>query len=227
MPLNFLDIYEGELAVGSEMGSAGSCLSDLEKQKAEALNGPALRDRYIRSRILLRQTLASYLSVAPADLQFAVGEFGKPRLHDDGLYFNLSHTANRLLIAVSDMPDIGVDIESVNTRRHLDGLARRCFSDVEYREWLGLAVDQRLKAFYRLWTKKEALVKAIGRGIALGIERCEFALDIGGALLAVPDEFGPVSRWCVQELEVETGFNAAVVTPNRPHSLRRLSMANV
>jgi 4'-phosphopantetheinyl transferase len=152
---------------------------------------------------MLREALAGYSAVDPATLKFASGPYGKPALIDEALHFNISHTADSLLMAIANFPDIGIDIEAVKLRRNFASLAQRCFSEREYQGWCELPAELQAEAFYRLWTKKEAFVKAVGRGIALGIEQCEFSLDNGGQLLAVPDEYGPASAWLVHELDVD------------------------
>lgn len=221
----FVDVWSGHLALGAEelLGLAG-VMNDSERQKAQTFRLPLMHDRYVAVRGLLRQTLAGYLQVDPASLQFETGEYGKPCLACGSLYFNISHTGDFLLIAVADFPDIGVDIETVKPRGSLDGLARRCFSDCEFDRWQRLPEEQQLQTFYRLWTKKEAFVKAVGRGIALGLEHCEVELEPGGQLLAIPAEYGPAEAWKSTELPVEANACAALVAPNCGFALRRLEI---
>ena len=115
MEQNFVDVWCGQLTLAPENRQAlEAMLSDGERQKARSFQREMMRDRYIAVRGLLRQTLASYLHVEPASLQFVLGEHGKPSLADAALHFNLSHSADTLLIAVADFTDIGVDIETRN-----------------------------------------------------------------------------------------------------------------
>lgn len=228
MNAHFVDVWQGKLNLPAEtLGRLALLLSEEESAKAQSFKFPHLRNRYVAAHGMLRQTLASYLAVDPAGLRFGTGDYGKPELIGDVLHFNVSHTADTLLIAVADMADIGVDIETVKPHRNLASLAERCFSEREYYEWRQLAADEQLLVFYRLWTKKEAFVKAVGRGIALGVERCEFDWIHGGCLLAIPDEYGPAAAWKVHELQVDAGFSAALVTPNVRYDLRRLVLEGV
>lgn len=221
----FVDVRRGNLQLTvAALRQLTGLLADDEMARANAFKSPVLRDRFIAVRGLLRQTLARYLGVDPAGLGFESGEHGKPALAGGGLHFNLSHTVDTLLIAVADIADIGIDIEAIHSRRNVDGLAQRCFSEREYQGWRQLPLDGRLEAFYRLWTKKEAFVKAVGRGIALGVERCEIELDSGGQLLAIPSEYGPANVWKVHELECGADFSAALVTPNCRYDLRCLAL---
>nr|WP_225587537.1 4'-phosphopantetheinyl transferase superfamily protein [Methylomonas fluvii] len=190
-----------------------SRLSDDEMLKAQAFKLPTLHDRYIAARGMLRETVAGYLAADPATLKFVSGPYGKPALLDEPLQFNISHTADSLLIAVANFADIGIDVETVKLRRNFENLAQRCFSEREYQGWCELPVELQADAFYRLWTKKEAFVKAVGRGIALGLEQCEFALEAGGQLRTIPDEYGSANAWLVHELDVDAAVNPVLSFP--------------
>ncbi|WP_064010964.1 4'-phosphopantetheinyl transferase family protein [Methylomonas methanica] len=216
MSEHFVDVWQGRLSLSADtLARLASRLSGDETLKAQAFKFPTLRDRYIAARGLLRETLAGYLAVDPAALTFVSGPYGKPALLDEALHFNISHTADSLLIAVANFADIGIDMEAVKLRRNFESLAERCFSDREYQGWCELPAELQAGAFYRLWTKKEAFVKAVGRGIALGLEQCEFALGSGGQLVAIPDEYGPASAWLVHELDVD-GTVAPALDYRRP-----------
>jgi len=225
MNAHFVDVWQGRLNLPAEtLGRLDLLLSEDERSKAQSFKFPHLRDRYIAARGMLRQTLAGYLAADPAGLRFVTGDYGKPALAGDALHFNVSHTADALIIAIADIANIGVDIETVKPHRNLDSLAERCFSEREYRGWRQLAEDEQLLVFYRLWTKKEAFVKAVGRGIAVGVERCEFEWVRDGRLLAIPSEYGPAAAWREHELEVDAGFSAALVTPDARYDLRHLML---
>lgn len=225
MSAYFVDVWQGVLSLSSDtLARLASGLSDDETLKAQAFKFPTLRNRYIAARGLLRETLAGYLAVEPAVLKLVTGQYGKPALINEALHFNISHTADSVLIAIANFADIGIDIEAVKLRRNFESLAERCFSEREYQHWSRLPAELRMGAFYRLWTKKEAFVKAVGRGIALGVEQCEFELDSGGRLLAIPNEYGPASAWSVHELAIDETSSAALVTPACCFDLRRLAL---
>lgn len=211
----FVDVWQADLNQAAKcLFSLTVVLNDQEKQRAGTFLQPLLRGRYMAVRAITRHVLASYLSTQPADLHFTLGEHGKPALISDSLYFNISHTEHLLLIAVGNLPDIGVDIELIKTRSNMDGMARRCFAERELKIWQPLPEPQRQETFYRLWTKKEAFVKAIGRGIALGLHRCELEPQKDGQLIAIPEEYGVANDWKVTEIPFIAGISAALVTPN-------------
>lgn len=222
----FVDVWEGCLSVEPGMLSGMlETLNETEQQKAAAFRLPLMRQRYIAVRYLVRKTLGQYLQTEPQALQFCADTYGKPFLACGSLHFNISHTADLLMIAVANFPDIGIDVESIKPRGSLDGLAVRCFTDTEYHGWRQLSGAQQQAVFYRLWTKKEAFVKAVGRGIALGLEKCEVQLPAGGQLVNIPAEFGSAADWRITELPTDADSAAALVTPNHSFTLGQLSLS--
>ncbi|WP_445372780.1 4'-phosphopantetheinyl transferase family protein [Methylomonas sp. HW2-6] len=212
----FVDVWHAELRGldSKALTFWDALLSDQERQRSQEYKRPERRQGFVAVRGLLRCTLAGYLDVEPRELVFESGEYGKPALAGARLHFNISHSGDHLLIAVSDLGELGVDVESLRVGRNLHALAGRCFSVREYREWAALPTEQQLPTFYRLWVKKEAFVKAVGRGIAAGLDLCEFALEAGGQLVAIPGEFGGIDAWSVVELPVANAA-AALVAPNK------------
>jgi 4'-phosphopantetheinyl transferase len=218
----FVDVWQADLNQYARcLSKLTAVLNEQEKQRADTFQQPLLRNRYIAVRAITRHVLANYLSAQPADLQFSLGEHGKPDLISDSLYFNISHTDHLLLIAVGNLPDIGVDIELIKTRSNMDGMAKRCFAESEFQFWQPLPEPQSQETFYRLWTKKEAFVKAIGRGIALGLNRCEIESQKDGQIISIPEDYGLACDWKITEIPVIANFCAALVTPNLEFELRQ------
>lgn len=223
MSRHFVDIRFGRMSDFAERQDEFlGCLSGDERERSRGIKRDIARDRYVISRGLLRQTLAEYVACAPAELQFAVGLHGKPFLSGHELYFNLSHSGDSLLLAVSDLQAIGVDIETVRDRDNLPGIAERSFSAAELAYWQALPEAERVSAFFRLWTIKEAFVKAVGRGIALGLASCE--VDVAGfrGFSCIPQEYAPAVAWSVRELELAASAKAALVAPNSEFAIREL-----
>ncbi|WGJ15847.1 4'-phosphopantetheinyl transferase superfamily protein [Methylocapsa sp. D3K7] len=119
------------------------------------------------TRAILRTLLSEAASVPANQILFAEGPQGKPGLAGiKGPQFNVSHSGSWALIGLSDRRPIGVDIELTrNSGDELD-LARSFFSDAEYRTLERLEDGARLQSFYKIWTCKEAVLKAIGAGIS-------------------------------------------------------------
>lgn len=221
MKSNFVDVWHGHLLQpDDDIDSLLVRLNEPERLKAGAFKSDDMRRRYIAVRAKLRGIIASYLSADPAVLQFNIAEHGKPYLACRSVHFNLSHTANHWVVAVANFPDIGIDIEQIKPRSNLDGLAARCFSVGEFQAWKWLGVDEQAQAFYRLWVKKEAFAKAVGRGLALGVQQCEFDLVSGGQLKAIPSEYGLAADWLTTEVVLDASVHSALVTPKCQFQLK-------
>ena len=142
-------------------------LDEEERQRAQRLRRPADRRVFVAAHALKRLALAEALAVAePTALRFAAGPHGKPSLPTDpDLHFSLSHTHGLAALALGRSGPLGVDAEAIDPALDTDDLARSLFTDAEI---AGLARDSdRVRGFYRLWTAKEAVLKAEGLGLSL------------------------------------------------------------
>jgi 4'-phosphopantetheinyl transferase len=150
-------------------------LSASETQRAQALSEPQQRQRYQWVRGTLRLLLGQTLGCSPPEVSFCYGPKGKPGLdpqvHPQALQFNLSHARDWAIIALSNNPGIGVDLEYLRVLSKPEALARRFFapSEVQALEQLPLAEQQLY--FFQLWTAKEAYLKAIGQGLSGGLNK--------------------------------------------------------
>lgn len=176
------------------------------------------RHRFATSRIARRLLLGAITERASAGLTFVDGPQGKPTL-PGGPEFNVSHSGDVVLIGVTDGIPIGVDVELVREKPRLDAIARRFFSKSEADYLEALDSTQRTAAFFRLWTLKEALVKAIGTGIAGNLSQTEVdtatLLDDHPRFLRMPPEAGDPERLGVFTFEALPGHVAAAVTLSR------------
>jgi 4'-phosphopantetheinyl transferase len=164
MPTTFSD---AELA-----DRKASVLSAEERERAERFAFSKDQRSYITAHWLVRRVLSCYVPVAPEAWEFARGLQGKPVLigPDEGLglLFNLSHTAGMVACAVTQLGEVGVDVETVRPREHLN-LARRYFAPLEISQLEPLVAVNQANAFFRLWTLKEAYIKARGIGLAMDL----------------------------------------------------------
>lgn len=129
------------------------------------------QSRFIAAHGWLRQILGRYLGRAPQALQFVIGPYGKPELaeqHDEApLCFNLSHSGDKALLAVSDGIPLGVDIEATRANLPDATLAAGVLTAAELSELAQIPAQQRTVVFFACWTRKEACMKALGLGLAL------------------------------------------------------------
>lgn len=146
-------------------------LSAEEIERAERFRFPTHRARFVAGRGMLRELLADYLGAKPKGLEFAYSSFGKPELRPPAdINFNVAHSEARLLVAVARQA-VGVDIEVTRPIPDLELLAKQVFSPDELRAWQARSDDTKLMDFVSLWTRKEALLKGMGRGIAHHVKR--------------------------------------------------------
>ncbi len=152
----------------------------------------------------LARFLCGYADCAQAPL-IERGVHGKPfapMLPD--LHFNLSHAGPHLLLAFARGQTLGVDLEQRDRRLSIEGIAGRFFAPREAQALAGLPPEPQKETFLRLWTRKEAVLKAIGHGLGFGLDRVEFSLDRDGEvgmLVQVAEEAGAASEWIVRRVD--------------------------
>lgn len=187
--------------VTTEQDDFECILSADERSRAARFRFAEDRHRFTVAHGRLRQVLAAHVGGDASALQFDSGPHGKPFLRGHRVEFSLSHSGDIVLIALASLP-VGADVERVIEREGLKGVAAEFFTAGE-RMWLRAQADQ-IRAFYRLWTIKEAALKADGRGIPAGLR--ETAVDLS-TLEQVSVEG---RRWSIRELPVGPGYCAAV-----------------
>jgi 4'-phosphopantetheinyl transferase len=190
-----------------------------EIERANRFHFEEHRSGFVVARGFLRAVICRYLDATPHSLKFAYGEFGKPWL-EGRLRFNLSHSGALALLAVTEDNAIGVDVERIRPDFTSEEIARRFFSTSEVEVFNALPGEERVAAFFRCWTRKEAFIKATGRGLSQSLDAFDVTLAAGvpAALLRV--EGDEASRWSICDLEVGTDYAAAVVVEGPPSSIR-------
>jgi 4'-phosphopantetheinyl transferase len=143
-------------------------LSDDEKLRAGRFLFKRHREHYIVGRGTLRRILGAYLGRGPGSLKFSYDRFGKPRLSQDGggLRFNVSHSNGIGLIAVTMYREVGVDIEYIDRKIDVLSVASRAFSAEKAARLRSLPESLRTPAFFSMWTRTEARLKAMGVGLS-------------------------------------------------------------
>ena len=201
-------------------------LDQSEQKKAASITSVPLRIRFIEVRAKLRWILASHLKVDAKTLRFSFAEHGKPFLpeHPD-CHFNLSHSGDYLAIAVTGIGEVGIDIEQLKQKSDFYPLVKRCFAEVEQNCWLGLPESQKCIEFYRFWTRKEAFVKATGRGIGLGLNQCVVSPGDLGKMLKVPEICGPEKNWRIHDLDCPEGLSGAIAIQATDFKIRTKSFS--
>ena len=181
-------------------------LSVDERKKAERFHVRVDRESHIVGRALARIAIGRLLDRSPESLRFSYNDFGKPHLSDDlnkrGLQFNVSHSGQVVLVALTTNRRVGVDVERVRSDLNIDGIAGRFFSSREQAYLAALPLDLRYDAFFRCWSQKEAFIKARGEGHSLPLD--SFDVTLGPterpALLETRPDPAEANRWVIERV---------------------------
>jgi len=191
-----------------------AALTDDERARAEQIKIDEARRRFVVSRSALRTILGHHLAVEPQEVPLVYANSGKPELKAGKLHFNLAHSGELALLAVTTGCPVGIDVEHVRPVRQRDELAGRYFAPAEIDAILALDESRRGEAFVNCWTRKEAILKAIGSGLGYPLDA--FAVPIGATVAAWIDipARGSVAaaRCCLMTLAPCADYVAAVAT---------------
>ncbi len=154
---------------GDVSPATADTLPTFESENLATMSHPVVRQRAIASTIGMRQILAAYCGKSAAELEIVRSDYGKPSLAEThAIEFNLTHSGDWILLAVAGKR-VGIDLETPRELRDARGLARRILTDAEFANWSNHSEDERERAFFRLWTQKEAVTKFDGRGLQLSM----------------------------------------------------------
>src|SRR5688500_16137464 len=174
------------------------------------------RQRFITARGTLRSILSRYISIYPGHLRFYYNQYGKPFLAPEfssyPLNFNLSHSGGMALYAITRNMEIGVDVERVRSDFKYEGIAKRFFSVNEVAILRTIPTEKKLEAFYNCWTRKEAYIKAHGRGLSLPLDGFDVSFAPGEPprLLMTKNEPQEHALWTFLDLNPGIGYVGAL-----------------
>jgi 4'-phosphopantetheinyl transferase len=186
------------------------------------------RRRYTAAHGILRAILGRYLGTDPAALVFQTEAAGKPKLaparHGRSLQFNLSHSRDLALVAVTAGCDIGVDLEWVTDTVEVEQVASVVFSPAEIAVLGRLTLPQKREAFFTGWTRKEAIVKALGAGLGYPVQELTVSMapDEPVRLIHADDAAIDSSLWTLEALFPAPGYVGAVAHRGARRTLRLL-----
>jgi 4'-phosphopantetheinyl transferase len=205
-----------------------SLLDPDELKRADRFTFPRDRRQFAVGRGLLRTILGRYLDRPPESLRFVANAHGKPGFDprmdlDSSIRFNLAHSGDQVVYALADGREIGVDIERIRPDFGGLAIAERFFAPGEVAALQALPEASRGLAFFHGWTRKEAYIKAKGKGLALPLDEFEVAIDPDqpASLLSTLPDPTEASRWSLVELPAGPGYVAAVCVEGSGWTLRR------
>jgi 4'-phosphopantetheinyl transferase len=198
-----LKVWAVNLACAS--GDLG-LLSTRERVRAGRLKRPQDRERSLEAHCAIRRILALQLGIDPRYLEFDTTTVGKPFLARpaQNLEFNLSHSGRHGLIAVARDRSVGVDIEVRRPMRDLLGVALQIATSREAKLLKQLPTSEVHSTFFDLWTRKEAVLKALGRGFFIDPREVEVGVGPGRSYVNFDERI-----WMVESLAISSSVAAA------------------
>jgi 4'-phosphopantetheinyl transferase len=191
-------------------------LSDDERERAAQFKFENLRHRYVAGRGLLRDLLSRYVNADPVAVELTYSDHGKPSLASQfagaGIHFNLAHSDDLALFAFTRAGAVGVDVEWIRPVKDMEELVARFFSPRESELFRELAAADRPAAFFNLWTRKEAMLKATGEGLTGSLSRIEVSFLPGESarVIRIAGDPAAAAEWSLRELSPAEGFVGAV-----------------
>lgn len=195
----------------AQLAPLSALLDEAERARAARYLPENSRRQFTAARGQMRQVLGALLHRSPQDLRVTTGAYGKPALAGDALRFNLSHSGGLALLAVTLNQDAGVDIEAATRKVDFEKLAPRFFAPAEAAALAALPSEQQPAAFFKIWTRKEAYIKACGVGLALPLHSFTVSLDDPPSL--------SVPGWSIRALDPGPTYTGALVVAGQILSL--------
>ncbi len=199
------ELHVWEAKLDSTGWPGADSLPAVERERATLMQRRETRKRWVAARWALRRVLGDYLDREAREIELTIGGHGKPALGmPSSLQFNLSHSAGLALVAVTDGPEVGIDVEWVETRRDALALASRALDETDVAAVRAADPSARPAVFHAAWTRREAIVKCLGTG--LGAQRPDTTVVVSGldapsgfaaAVAVAADAMPPIRRFAI------------------------------
>jgi 4'-phosphopantetheinyl transferase len=207
-------------------------LSPDEQARASRFIPRQAREHFVVARGVLRTVLGACLATDPRKLVFQTSGKNKPSLgppHDDShVCFNVAHSGDVGLLAFVRRREVGVDVEHIRQDIEVEAIARRFFSSDEQKQLAAVSPVDKISAFFRCWTRKEAYIKAKGEGLSLPLDQFDVCLAPGSnkALLATRPDGSEAARWSLRDVVIGSGYTGALCVAGHDHRLRQWYLPN-
>ncbi len=222
-----VDVWRISTALeAGQIAALDSVLSPQQRARAQRMRVAEKRKQYIIAQGLTRVLLGKLLAADPAALEFDRGPKGKPYLGgefgDSGVQFNMTHTSHMALIAITLSREVGIDVERIRDNLQWEKLARRYFSPLEYSGYCRLPESERLRSFFVCWTRKEAVLKAIGTGLGGGLASFDITVDPDAAPALVANRWQGRfhGHWTLHPLHPGADYVATLVAERDDFEVR-------
>lgn len=194
-------------------------LSADERERSAKLKVEVKKKQFMLSRSLLRKILSNITEKNHNEIKFYYGNHNKPYIkekHNNKMIeFNISHSDQYILIGLSLHNKVGVDIEKVNKEIDFESLSKRFFSKKEKEYIKGIDPENKPDAFFTIWTRKEAFIKATGKGIAYGLDTFSVITDeqLKSRIELEEKKSGDDDWFCFDLMSIEN-YKTAISTNN-------------
>jgi 4'-phosphopantetheinyl transferase len=201
-----------------------SMLAPEERNRAARYHFDHLRPPFILSHGALRILLGRQLGIEPGQVQLKYGARGKPSLDDPAhrVTFNMSHSGECALFALTLDCDVGVDVERIRPVRDMAAIANRFFCPEEAAELMSLEFEDRARAFFHCWTRKEAYIKAIGEGLSVPLDSFRVTFLPGSPVQFhyIRHEGAIAANWKLHNLQFLPDYAGALAYPGPSRAIR-------
>jgi 4'-phosphopantetheinyl transferase len=225
--------YIGEVGDDSLWSRYDALLSEDERARRARFRFARDQRRYLLTRALVRTVLSRYARVRPEDWTFSAGPRGRPAIAaprvDPALEFNISHSADLVMLGITSGRALGIDTEGIAEREaDIEGL-ERYFAPEESAALLSLPPAARHRRFFELWTLKESYIKARGMGLAIALDAFRFELigERGLTLHMRPQLRDSPAAWRLWQLAPRAGYLAAVCAARGAQSAPRIILREI
>lgn len=208
-------------------------LSDDEIQIALRFRFDCHRKQYIASHGLLRSILCEYIRIEPQFLTFRTNQYGKPRLSSNrnisDIRFNISHSHKLCVIAVAKELEIGIDIEFIHRDINFLEIAKSVFSKNDLATYRSMPENVQKIVFFRCWTRKEAYLKAKGKGLSPNLDQLEvcFLHSESDGILSSADSPGKDKYWHLFDITPFPGYTGALSTEGKPDNIKYFNAISI
>jgi len=225
-------VYPQDIVASELLEHYAALLSDEERKRKDRFHFPKHRHFYLVTRALEKSLLSRYTGIAAADLRFDRNAYGKPQLRQpaeaDPLHYNISHTDQLIMMACYRSGSIGIDLESPQRDVDHTAIAPLCFTPAELTliEKQTTAVAQ-THQFFEFWTLKEALIKAVGKGMSIPLHSIAFDLTQPGHIDYRDENDKEHGSWHAFTFEADEDHLAAVCIPVKAEPTLSVTMRTI
>jgi len=201
-------------------------LTDKERERAQRFVMKRDRNRYVFSKVMLKTLIMSYAGLGSDELQYLSGPYGKPNLDASlsigRLCFNMADSAGYALFAFTLDREIGVDIEQIREIPEMERIVRLFFSEAEQAAFASMLPQEKKRAFFNGWTRKEAFIKALGVGLSMPLSKFEVSLAAGNPvdLVYLNKDIASRGHWTIRDVSPSPEFSAAFAVEGSGFTIR-------